>query len=142
VFRDFLHFQWDILLLETGFLAAFFAPWKLRPGWLRESPPSPALLWMLRWLLFRLMFASGVVKLSSGDPTWWNLTALEVHFETQPLPTWIGWYAHQLSAVLLKTSTAIMFFIEIGLSFLIFLPRRPRAVAFAGFILLQTLIGF
>ena len=51
---------------------------------------------MYRWLLFRLMFGSGVVKLRSGDPTWRSLTALEYHYETQPLPTWVGYYAHHL----------------------------------------------
>ena len=54
------------------------------------------MVWLLRWLLFRLMFESGCVKLLSSDPSWWNLTALRVHYETQPLPTWIGWHAHQL----------------------------------------------
>ena len=86
----FLDFQWDLLLLETGFLAIFFAPLQLfeRPS--RQKPPPALVLWLLRWLLFRLMFESGCVKLMSGDVSWWNLTALRVHFETQPLPTWIG----------------------------------------------------
>ena len=52
--------------------------------------------WLLWWLLFRLMFQSGVVKLASGDPTWRGLTALDFHFETQPLPLWTAWFAHQL----------------------------------------------
>ena len=137
----FLEFQWDILLLETAFLAIFFAPWKLLPGIFRDTEPSPVVLWLLRFLLFRLMFASGVVKLASGDPTWWNLTALRVHYETQPLPTWIGWYAHQLPLGLQKMSAAGMFFIELGLPFLIFLPPRPRLLAFAGFVFFQLLIG-
>ncbi len=92
----FLSFQWDWLLLETGFLAIFFAPlqWFERPS--RQSKPSSVVIWLLRWLIFRLMLESGCVKLLSGDPTWWHLTALRVHYQTQPLPTWIGWYAHQL----------------------------------------------
>jgi uncharacterized membrane protein YphA (DoxX/SURF4 family) len=138
---EFLEFQWDILLLETGFLSAFFAPWKLLPGLHRDTEPSPASRWLLRFLLFRLMFASGAVKLASGDPTWWNLSALTVHYETQPLPTAIGWYAHQLPYGWQRFSAAVMFVIELGLPFLIFLPRRPRLVAFAGFMMLQLAIG-
>jgi len=141
VCRDFLGFQWDILLLETGFLAIFFAPGRFLPRLSRESPPSPVVLWLLRWLLFRLLFSSGVVKLASGDPTWWNLTALTFHYETQPLPTWIGWYAHQLPLVLQKFSAAVMFVIELGVPFLIFLPRRPRFVAFGLIVFFQTLIA-
>jgi predicted DCC family thiol-disulfide oxidoreductase YuxK len=137
----FLNFQWDILLLEAGFLSILFAPWKLLPGLHRDTEPSPAMRWLLRFLLFRLMFASGVVKLASGDPTWWNLSALTRHYETQPLPTWIGWYAHQLSPSIQKASCAVMFFIELAVPFLIFLPRRPRLFAFALFVAFQILIG-
>ena len=61
---------------------------------------------MLRWLLFRLMFASGVVKLLSDDPAWWNLTALEYHYWTQPLPTWTAWLANQLPALLQRAERA------------------------------------
>jgi lipase maturation factor 1 len=92
--RDFLGFQWDILLLETAFLAIFFAPGTVFPNLSREEQVPKVPLWLLRWLLFRLMFASGVVKL--GDPTWRNLEALNVHYETQPLPTTLAWYVHQL----------------------------------------------
>ena len=78
VCRDFLGFQWDILLLETGFLAIFLAPLQLWPRLSRAAPPSRLVLWLLRWLLFKLMFQSGCVKLLSGDPAWRNLTALEL----------------------------------------------------------------
>src|SRR5262249_29841200 len=64
----FLQFQWDSLLLETGFLAFFFSPIRLWPNLKREAAPSRIGLWLLRWLLFRLMFASGYLKLASGDP--------------------------------------------------------------------------
>jgi len=137
----FLEFQWDILLLETAVLSMFFAPWKILPGIHRDTQPSRVVLWLLRFLLFRLMFASGVVKLASGDATWWNLTALKVHFETQPLPTWIGWYAHQMPGWLLRSATAVMFVIELALPFLIFLPRRPRLLAFVAFVIFQLLIA-
>jgi predicted DCC family thiol-disulfide oxidoreductase YuxK len=137
----FLNFQWDILLLETGFLAIFFAPWHWLPRHpARESPPSRIALWLLRWLLFKLMFLSGVVKLASGDPTWRNLTALNYHFETQPLPTWIGWYAHQLPAWVHRSDTRMLFVIELAVPFLIFFPRRPRQLACLAFLALQLFI--
>ena len=99
---------------------------------------------MLRWLLFRLMFSSGLVKLLSGDALWHNLTALTVHYETQPLPTWIGWYAHQLPAWFQKFSCGVMFVIELGLPWLIFGTRKLRYVAagaFAAFMILIALTG-
>lgn len=138
--REFLGFQWDALLLETGFLALFLAPLQFwpRPG--RTPPPSRLVLWLLRWLLFRLMFESGCVKLLSHDPTWRHLTALSYHYQTQPLPTWLGWYAYQLPGWFHRASTLVMFVIELGLPVLIFAPRRLRQVPCVGFILLQVLI--
>jgi predicted DCC family thiol-disulfide oxidoreductase YuxK len=138
--RDFLGFQWDVLLLETGFLAIFLAPPVLRHRLSREQPPSRTFLWLLRFLLFRLMFLSGAVKLASHDPMWRHLTALRVHYETQPLPTWIGWWAHQLPASAQRASTVVMFGIELGVPFLIF-SRRLRRFAFGPLVLFQLLIG-
>lgn len=137
----FLGYQWDALLLETGLLAVFFAPWQLLPGFKREAPPSRTMLWLLRWLLFRLMFASGVVKLATHDPTWRGLTALTFHYETQPLPTWIGWYAHQLPVWFQKFSCGVMFAIELGAPFLIFAPRRLRFVAAGAITFLMLVIA-
>jgi lipase maturation factor 1 len=87
--QDFLSFQWDALLLEAGFLTIFLAPWRLfEPPWRSgASFVSTTVLWLERWLLFRLLFLSGAVKLLSGDSTWRNLTALNYHYWTQPLPT-------------------------------------------------------
>ncbi|MDE0469034.1 MAG: lipase maturation factor family protein [Candidatus Poribacteria bacterium] len=135
----FLSFQWDVLLLEAGFLAIFFAPLQLRDTFTRASQSSTAFLWLLRWLLFRLMFASGFVKLAS-DEVWRNLTALNFHYETQPLPTWFGWYVHQLPEWFHKASTIGMFAAELVVSFLIFAPRRARTVGCLGLIVLQILI--
>lgn len=138
--REFLSFQWDNLLLETGFLAIFFAPLQWLPRVVRAPRPSGIVLFLLRWLLFRLMFESGVVKLLSGDPTWRKLSALAVHFETQPLPTWIGWYAHQMPMWAHKLSTLLMFVIELGVPFLVFGPRRLRHWAAWALIGLQVFI--
>jgi predicted DCC family thiol-disulfide oxidoreductase YuxK len=138
--QDFLSFQWDNLLLEAGFLAIFFAPLQLLPRPSRETPPSRIVLWLLRLLLFKLMFSSGCVKLLSGDPNWRNLTALTFHYYTQPLPTWPGWYAGQLPIWFQKLSCAGMFGIEIGAPFLIFAPRRIRFLGGAAIASLQLLI--
>lgn len=124
--RDFLGFQWDCLLLEAGFLAIFLAPLQLLPRPGREAPPSRLFIWLLRFLLFKLMFSSGCVKLLSGDPNWRNLTALTFHYQTQPLPPWTAWYANLLPVWFQKLSCAMLFGIEVGAPFLIFMPRRFR----------------
>lgn len=136
----FLDFQWDNLLLEIGFLAIFFAPLQLfeRPS--RQPPPPALMLWLLRWLMFRLMFESGCVKLLSGDLSWWNLTALRVHYETQPLPTWIGWYAHQLPPRGQAISQCLLFAIELVVPAFIFCGRRFRLIAAALLALFQFVI--
>jgi len=124
--QAFMTYQWDTYLLETGFLALLLS-FSLTPG-----------IWLLRWLLFRFLFMSGVVKLLSGDPSWWNLSALSYHFVTQPLPTPLAWYAAHLPAALLTFATASTFVIELGLPFLIFCPRRLRFGAALGILLLQS----
>jgi predicted DCC family thiol-disulfide oxidoreductase YuxK len=137
--QAFLSFQWDVLLLEAGFLAIFFAPLQLRETFTRAFQPSTAFLWLLRWLLFRLMFASGYVKLAS-DEVWRNLTALNFHYETQPLPTSLGWYVHQLPEGFQKASVIGMFAAELVVPFLIFAPRRLRTIGCIGLVGLQMLI--
>ena len=137
--QAFLSFQWDVLLLEAGLLAIFFAPLQIRDRLSRASQPPVVFLWLLRWLLFRLMFASGFVKLVS-DEVWRNLTALNFHYETQPLPTWIGWYVHQLPEWFQKISVIGMFAVELAVPFLIFAPRRLRTAGCIGLVGLQVLI--
>jgi predicted DCC family thiol-disulfide oxidoreductase YuxK len=139
--QSFMAFQWDTLLLETGLLAILLAPFKLLPRFERATEPSQKVLWLLRLLLFRLMFSSGAAKLLSGDPTWRRLTALQFHYETQPLPTPVAWYANLLPVWFQKTSAGVMFFIELFIPFLIFAPRRPRHLAAGSLIFLLVLIG-
>jgi len=142
---DFLGFQWDNLLLEVGFLSIFSAPWSIAAKPSSQSEPPTFILWLFRILLFKLMFSSGAVKLSSGDPAWRHLTALTFHYETQPLPTWISWYAHQLPAWFQKVSVAMMFGIELFVPFLIFSPRRFfrlfACIVLVGFQILIFLTG-
>lgn len=135
----FYAFQWDGLLLEAGFLALFLTPWRRSPG-ARPAPSSIGRL-LLLWLLFRLMLSSGVVKLMSGDPAWHTLTALDYHYWTQPLPNPMAWYAAQLPQAVQKLSALGMFAVELILPFFLFLPRRPRMLAFWGIAGLQALIA-
>ena len=139
--RDFLSFQWDILLLETGFLAILWAPAGLRPSLVRGNQPSVVVLWLIRWLTFRLMFSSGVVKLVSGDATWRDLTALTYHYQTQPLPHIISWFAHQLPVWIHKVATVQMLAIELVVPLLIFAPRRLRSWGCFVLVALQLAIA-
>ncbi|XP_029471161.1 lipase maturation factor 2 [Rhinatrema bivittatum] len=138
----FLYFQWDNLLLETGFLTFLIAPFHLLKWRSTISRPHDGVtFWLLRWLLFRLMFASGVVKLTSRCPTWWGLTALTYHYETQCIPTPAAWFAHQLPVWFQKLSVVVTYVIEIALPLLFFSPvRRLRLFTFYAQVLLQMLI--
>lgn len=125
--QDFFSFQWDALLLEAGFLAIFLGR-------------AQIVVWLFRFLVFRLYFMSGMVKLLSGDPTWHNFSALDYHYHTQPLPNVISWYADKLPRAFQHFSTAATLGIEIIIPFLIFFPRMIRMFAAALMIGLQVLI--
>jgi hypothetical protein len=140
----FLQFQWDSLLLETGLLAVLYAPfaWREHAGDVIEPPRI--VRWTIWLLAFKLTFLSGITKILSGDPTWANWTALSYHYETQPIPAWTSWFMYQLPRPVHYWSTAGTLFIELGVSWLIFLPsrfRRARLTACVLMILLQVGIG-
>lgn len=118
----FMLFQWDSLLLETGFLAIFYAPLLQRPS--RTAQSSRVAMWMLRFLLFKLMIMSGVVKITSKDRVWQQLTALYYHFASQPLPTPVSWYFRQFHPLALQLGVAFTFLVEIPCAFLILCPLR------------------
>jgi len=132
--REFLSFQWDALLLEMGLLAILTAPAGLRPGPGRREP-SALEVWAWRALVFRLYLGSGLSKLQSGDETWRQLTACDFYFETAPLPTRAGWYAHQAPRRLRKAATLSVLVLETAGPLLVFAPRRVR---FAGLGLLSA----
>ncbi len=125
--QPFTLFQWDALLLETGFLAIFAG--------------VPGLVWVFRFLVFRLMFESGMVKLLSGDRNWENLHALRFHFMTQPLPNPMAWYAHHFQLWLLDSLTGWTLLIELVAPFLLFMPRRIRRMGAKFLIALQVCIA-
>jgi hypothetical protein len=126
--QTFLNFQWDYLLLEAGFLAIFL------------TPRSRIIIFLYRWLLFRLRFMSGLSKIVSNDPGWTGLTALSFYFETQPLPHIGAWYAHQLPEWLLMLATAATLAVELIVPFMMFMSRRYRFTAAWLTITLQLLI--
>lgn len=134
----FFSYQWDILLLETGFVALFIAPlqWRMAPG--KDAPVSRIGLFLVKFLLFKLMFMSGVVKLTSGDDAWWTLTALDYHYWTQPLPTV---FADKSPEWLKKVSVAATLVIEIVVPFFIWAPRRLRHTAGVLLIVIQISIA-
>jgi len=139
--ETFLSFQWDILLLETGFLALLAAPFL--PGKDKVAlAGDKTTMFLVRWLLFRMMFSSGVVKLTSDCPAWWSLTAMPTHYESQCLPTPLAWHAYNLFPVWLhKLSTAHTYVIEIVLVFLFFAPTASlRKFTFFNQVLLMFLI--
>jgi len=124
--QEFSSYQSDGMLLEAGFLSLFLAPPGLRPRLGAAHPPSWAALWLLRWEWFRIYFESGVVKLASGDPEWRNLTAMDHYYENGPLPTWLGWYAHQLPHGFHAATALLTLAVELAVVWLAFLPRRFR----------------
>ena len=105
------------------------------------APFSRVGLFLLKVLLFKLLFMSGVVKLTSHDESWWNLTALDYHYWTQPLPTVIGWWSDQHPEWFKKFSVAFCLVVEIVAPFFIWAPRRLRHVAAGLLIALQLAIA-
>ena len=139
--QTFLSFQWDILLIETAFLSIFLAPWRLFWRKANEPPVSRAAMFLLKVLLFKLMLMSGVVKLTSGDDSWWNLTALDYHYWSQPLPNVVAWWADQSPEWFKRFSVAFCLVVEIILPFFIWAPRRLRLLACGLLFFLQITIG-
>jgi len=126
--QDFMTFQWDLLLLEVGFLAIFL------------TSGSRIVVWLYRWLVFRYFLLAGAAKVLSGDATWRDLTALKYHFWTQPLPTPLAWYAAQLPDWLLAAGTSATLIIETVCVFFVFAPRRLRAAGAWALLLFEALI--
>ena len=155
--QTFLAFQWDTLLLEATVCALVLAPlgWPIgsgpRPDSLaarvraafRVTPDAAAGrpgLWLFRLLVVKLMFLSGAVKLLSLDSTWWQLTALDVHYFTQPLPVTASWCAHHLPDWFHRLSVLIMFAVELAAPWLVF-SRRLRRTGMGMLLAFQLLIA-
>jgi hypothetical protein len=126
----FSSYQSDGMLLEAGFLALFYAPRGLRPGWGASDPPSRACEFLLKWEWFRIYFESGLVKLLSGDVEWRNFTAMDEYYQNGPLPTWVGWYVEHWPHWFHAASVGGTLVLELGLVWMLFLPRRVRLICF------------
>ena len=116
----FYSFGWETLLLEAGFLAVF----------LGAGPTAPPLLviWLYRWLLFRVEFGAGLIKMR-GDPCWRDLTCLHYHHETQPMPNPLSWYFHHLPRQLHKIEVAGNHFSQLIVPFGLFAPQPVAGIA-------------
>ncbi|MGA2340725.1 MAG: lipase maturation factor family protein, partial [Terracidiphilus sp.] len=126
----FSSYQSDGMLLEAGFLALFFAPRGLWPGWGAHDPPSRMSWFLLQWEWFRIYFESGMVKLASGDVEWRNFTAMDEYYQNGPLPTWIGWYVEHLPHWFHAATVGGTLALELVLVFMMFFPRRVRLILF------------
>ncbi|HEX6196898.1 MAG TPA: lipase maturation factor family protein [Jiangellaceae bacterium] len=121
-------FGWELLLCEAGFLAIFL-------GNDNAAPPTLILLALI-WVLFRLEFGAGLIKLR-GDACWRDLTCLYYHHETQPMPGPLSWYFHRLPKVLHRVEVAANHFTQLIVPFLLFAPQPVRGVAAAIVIVTQ-----
>ncbi|MFD7131691.1 lipase maturation factor family protein [Streptomyces sp. NPDC059894] len=122
-------FGWESLLLETGFLAVFLGN--------DEVAPPLVVLFLLRWILFRVEFGAGLIKMR-GDPCWRNLTCLDHHHETQPMPGPLSWFFHHLPRPLHRVEVAANHVTQLVVPFLLFAPQ-PVATAAASLMILTQL---
>ena len=118
--QTFYAFGWESLLLESGFLAIFLGS--------SDTEPSTVMIWLFRWVLFRLILGAGLIKLR-GDPCWHDLTCLDYHFETQPMPNLLSWYFHWLPDWMHKGGVLFNHLAEVAAPFFFFAPQPLAAVA-------------
>jgi hypothetical protein len=121
-------FGWESLLLEAGFLMIFV-------GNGRTAPPVLT-MWLVRWLLFRVEFGAGLIKMR-GDPCWRNLTCLYYHHETQPMPGPLSWFFHHLPKPLHRIEVAGNHFAQLVVPFGLFAPQPAASVAAAIIVVTQ-----
>ncbi|HWB59228.1 MAG TPA: lipase maturation factor family protein, partial [Chthoniobacteraceae bacterium] len=125
--QEWYSYGWEIQLLETGFLAMFLCP-LLDPRPFPKHPPPLLIIWLFRWLGFRIMLGAGLIKLR-GDDCWRNLTCLFYHYETQPIPNPLSRLFHFQPHWLLRLETLWNHFIELVVPWFSFGPRRARHIA-------------
>jgi len=137
--QDWYGYGWEIQLLETGFLAIFLCPPLDGRPFSKRAPPV-AVLWLFRWLIFRIMLGAALIKLR-GDSCWRDLTVLYYHFETQPIPNPLSRWFHFLPHVMLKAGVLFNFLAELIAPWFAFYPRSARRIAGVIIVLFQfTLI--
>ena len=131
-------YGWEIQLLETGFLSIFLCP-LLDPRPFPRLPPPAALFWLYRWLIFRIMLGSGLIKLR-GDPCWRDLTCLDFHYETQPIPNPLSWYLHFAPSWFNNAGVAFNHVTELVAPWFAFVPAPSRYVAGAVMLAFQLML--
>jgi len=124
----FYAFGWESMLLEAGFYAIFFGP-------LHSTAPV-LVIWIFRWMLFRVEFGAGLIKMR-GDECWRNLTCLNYHHQTQPLPNPLSRYFHMLPEPLHKVETFFNHLVQLVIVWGLFLPQPVASVSAALIILSQ-----
>jgi hypothetical protein len=134
--QDWYGYGWEIQLLETGFLAIFLCPLLDGRPFAGRGPPI-VVIWLFRWLIFRIMVGAALIKLR-GDPCWRDLTALCYHFETQPIPGPLSRWFHLLPRGALKAGVLFNFLAELIAPWFAFYPRLGRRVAGVIIILFQV----
>ena len=125
--QDWYGYGWEIQLLETGFLAIFLCPLLDGRPFPNRAPPV-VMLWLFRWLIFRIMVGAALIKLR-GDPCWRDLTALYYHFETQPIPGPLSHWFNFLPHWILKGGVLFNFLAELIAPWFAFYPRVARHIA-------------
>jgi uncharacterized membrane protein YphA (DoxX/SURF4 family) len=136
--QDFSGYQSDGMLLCAGFISYFLAPRGWRPGWGEQEAPARAPLFLLRLLWFTIYFESGVAKYFGGDPTWRDLSAMNEYYQNGPLPTWVGWYAHQFPHWFHQATAFVTLCLELLVPWMLWLPRRARIGGFFFVTFLQA----
>ncbi|HVT09985.1 MAG TPA: lipase maturation factor family protein [Polyangia bacterium] len=136
--QTFYGFGWEIQLVETGFLCIFLVPLG-DPRPFPRRPPPVIVIWLLRWLSVRIMWGAGLIKLR-GDPCWRDLTCLDYHFETQPIPNPLTPYFHALPHWLHAAGVAFNHLVELIAPFFVFGTRRMRLFAGAAMLALQAIL--
>ncbi len=138
--QTFWGFGWENQLLETGFLAAFLCP-LLDPRPFPSRAPPVVVVWLYRWLIFRVMLGAGLIKLR-GDPCWHELTCLDFHFETQPVPSPLTPFFHFLPHWAHAAGVLFNHGVEVGVPVFVFGPKWVRRAAGALIVAFQlTLIA-
>ncbi len=128
--QDFAGYQSDGMLLCAGFISFFLAPSGWRPGWGEREPPPRASRFLLQFLWFTIYFESGIAKYFGGDPSWRDLSAMNEYYQNGPLPTWIGWYVHQLPVWFHESTAFVTLGAELLVVWLVLLPRGARILCF------------
>ncbi|XP_042654408.1 lipase maturation factor 1 isoform X1 [Tyto alba] len=132
-------FGWESQLLETGFLGIFLCPLWTLSRLPRHTPPSSIVIWGFRWLIFRIMLGAGLIKIR-GDRCWRELTCMDYHYETQPVPNPIAYFMHHSPWWFHQIETTVNHFIELVVPFFLLLGRRMCIVHGLLQILFQVLL--